>query len=123
MSLEHLLYRERLRDLGLFRLKNRRLRRDLITVCKYLKCWSQMGGARLFSVVYSDRTRDSGHKLEHRKFHTNTRKNFFTVRVRECWNRLSREVVEIPEEVLQIELDAFLSDLLYETCFCRGVWA
>jgi len=60
MSLEHLLYRERLRDLGLFRLKNRRLRRDLITVCKYLKRWSQMDGARLFSVVYSDRTRDSG---------------------------------------------------------------
>ena len=26
--------------------------------------------------------------LEHRKFHTNTRENFFTVRVTEHWNRL-----------------------------------
>jgi len=39
-----------------------------------------MDEARLFLVVYSNRTRSNGQKLEHRKFHTNIQKNF-TVRV------------------------------------------
>ena len=70
----------KLSDLGLFSLGKRRLRGDLIKVCKYLKGdWRQMDEARIFSMVHSDRTRSSGLKLEHRKFHINMRKNFFMV--------------------------------------------
>ena len=49
-----------------------------------------MDEAWFFSVVYSDRTRSNGLKLEHLKFRTNVGKNVFIVRVMEYWNRLPK---------------------------------
>jgi len=48
-----------------------------------------VNGAIVFSVVPSDRTRDNRHILKHRKFCLNMKKNFFTLRMTEHWNRLT----------------------------------
>ena len=56
---------------------------NLTDACKYLMGRIEVNEARLFLVVCSDGRRGNGHKLEHRKFHTNVTKNFFTVRVTE----------------------------------------
>jgi len=53
-----------------------------------------------------------GHKLKHRKFQLNLRKNF-TLRVTEHWNRLPREVVDSASlEIFKTHLDKVLFSLL-----------
>lgn len=52
--------------------------------------------------------RGNGHKLAHRNFYVNIQKNFFTLRVMEHWNKLHREAVESPLEILKTHPNDFL---------------
>jgi len=107
----------------LFSLKKRRLRGDLINDYKYLQGGCEEDGARLFSVVPSNRTRGNGHKLKQWKFQQDMRKNFFTLRVTEPWNRLPREVVESPSlEIFKTRPDKVLCSLLWVTLLWQGGW-
>jgi len=68
-GLEHLSYEERLREISLFSLENRRRRGDLIVAFQYLNTVYEQEGERLFTVIVdSDRTR--GQVRFRRKFFT-----------------------------------------------------
>jgi len=60
---------------------------------------------------------------KHRKLHLNMKKNNFTLRVTEHWNRLPRGSVESPSlEIFKTRLEVVLCSLLWVTLLQQGCW-
>lgn len=58
-------------------------------------------------------TRNTGHKLKHRRFLLNIWKPFFSMRVTKHWHKLLRERVASPSlEIFKSHLDVLLGNLL-----------
>ncbi|KAK4815907.1 LOW QUALITY PROTEIN: hypothetical protein QYF61_010147 [Mycteria americana] len=103
---------QRLRELELFSLEERRLWGDLIVAFQHIKGVSKKDGERLFTRACSDRTRGNSFKLKEGRFRLDIREKFFTMRVVRHWNRLPREAVDaLSLEVLKVRLDGALSNL------------
>ena len=63
-EMEHLPYKDRLRELELFSLEERRLQGDLIAALQYLNRSYRKEGDRLFIRVCDDRTRGNDFNLK-----------------------------------------------------------
>ena len=106
--LEHLLYSNRLKELGLFRLEKRRLWEDFIAAFQYLKGAYRKAGEGLIIRECGNRTRENGFKLEEGRFRLDIKNEFFSMRVVRHWNLLPREAVN----VFKARLDGALSNLV-----------
>ena len=92
-------YEEKLNELGLMSLEDRRLRFDLIQVFKILANVDNVKADLWFektSVHHNRVTRQSADPtcLVKKRVSTNVRNHFFSSRVIDCWNKLPRDLRE-----------------------------
>ena len=93
-EIKSLSYEERLASTGLTTLEERRTRGDLIEVFKIIKGLSKVDYHDFFRLAGNDRTRGHKYKLIKSRSRLVVRKNFFSQRVVNNWNKLPKIVVE-----------------------------
>jgi ribonucleases P/MRP protein subunit RPP40 len=87
-------YADRLAVMGLSSLEDRRTRGDMIEVFKMIKGFSGVDYRLFFALDENGRTRGHRYKLIKNRSRLNIRKNFFSQRVVDVWNKLPASVVE-----------------------------
>ena len=88
------------------------LKGDLIALSSLLRRGGGEGSDDLFSLVSSDRMHGNVFKLHQGRFRLDIRKYFFTERVIKHWNRVPREVLNVPSLlVLKRYLDNALNNI------------
>ena len=87
-------YEERLRYLGLFSLERRRRRGDLIEAYKIIKNIDDIESSQFFETSNTRNLRGHQYKMYKSYVNKTCRKNFFSHRVINDWNRLPNEVVD-----------------------------
>ena len=86
-------YHQRIQDLDLISLVQRRLRGQLIEVFKYLNQFTTASARGLFDNALNDRTRNNGPKLIVKHFNTSIAQHFYQIKITSTWNALPSEVV------------------------------
>ena len=83
---------QRIQDLDLISLVQRRLQGQLIEVFKYLNRFNTASARRLFDYDLNDRTRSNGAKLIVKNFNTSVAQHFYPLKITITWNALPNEV-------------------------------
>ena len=91
-SIRNRSYEDRLRELNLFTLEQRRLRGQLIEVFKILRGFDNVDYRNLFELS-EGRTRNHGYKLVLKRFNRDVCGNYFTYSICGTWNSLPTDVV------------------------------
>ena len=86
-------YHQRIQELDLISLFQRRLRGQLIEEFKYLNRFTTASGRGLFDYDLNDRTRTNGAKLIVKYFNTSVAQHFYPIKITTTWNALPNEVV------------------------------
>ena len=86
-------YHQRIQDLDLISLVQRRLLGQLIYVFKYLNRFTTAIAGGLFDYDLNDRTRHNGAKLIVKHFNTSVAQHFYPIKIATTWNALPSEVV------------------------------
>ena len=87
-------YEDRLEKTGLIPLDKRRIRGDLIQVFKMMKGFDRVDFSKFFELSRIKNTRGHCYKLSKKRCKGERRRNFFTQRVINHWNKLPQEVVD-----------------------------
>jgi hypothetical protein len=93
-EIKALTYEERLAATGLITLEERRNRGDLIEVFKIIKGFEKVDYNNFFKLTHSGRTRGHRYKLSKSRSRLDIRRNFFSQRIVNDWNKLPTIVVE-----------------------------
>ena len=87
-------YEQRLKFTGLTSLVERRIRGDMIEVFKIIKGFDKINSESFFDIRTSSRTRGHKLKIEKKRSRLEIRKNFFSQRIVNEWNKLPEHVIE-----------------------------
>ena len=86
-------YHQRIQDLDLISLVQRRLQGQLIEVLKYLIEFTTASARGLFAFDLNDRKRNNGAKLIVKHFNISVAQQFYPIKITSTWNVLPSEVV------------------------------
>ena len=107
-------YESRLRQLGLYSIRGRLLRGDLIKIWKTFHTDTDVGLGEVFDRQSHRATRGHRFKLSIPRCRTEVKRRFFNVRCVSIWNSLPPDVPELETlEKFKTKLDLALSELFY----------
>ena len=105
-------YEERLKELNLFSLSKRRLRRDLIEVFKIFHGFDNININDYVTTDLTSTTRNNGLKIIGKRFRSNEAKHFFFNRIENVWNSLPAQIINsITIESFKKKLDKHLASI------------